>query len=295
MEEDDDIDRLFEQEEEDPSKTVLPVATAHHQQKKKKSSASKKTKTEELEEELRKLPTEKEKLRKLAEVAEKNAPVNSTGSSKNSGGGGGGSGNGKEGKSKKKKPKTAKEEDDDDEPEKVIPLFPHAGDVKRVEAMLFMTVEAAWRAQLPDTDERKHVVDELAYGPQATAFNKRCSIFSRQLKAALIDFFTSRGNTAMADVVNQLSSCTLHIFPQPKSLLPDKTPVCIWSGKPILEPSAVRSIALVPKKKEQEALAAAFHMNLNFVPVLKAIYTSMYFARIMTEKVTDNFSKVKLF
>jgi hypothetical protein len=161
--------------------------------------------------------------------------------------------------------------------------------------MLFMTVEAAWRAQLPDTDERKHVVDELAYGPQATAFNKRCSIFSRQLKAALIDFFTSRGNTAMADVVNQLSSCTLHIFPQPKSLLPDKTPVCIWSGKPILEPSAVRSIALVPKKKEQEALAAAFHMNLNFVPVLKAIYTSMYFARIMTEKVTDNFSKVKFF
>lgn len=114
----------------------------------------------------------------------------------------------------------------------------------------------------------------------------------------------------MADVVKQLQHCTVHLFPHPKPINPEKPSICIWSMKVITEPSLVRCIGLVPRKKEQEHLAASFHMHLDYVPVLKvslhvfffspethlnffekAIYTAMFFSYIVSAELVARFSK----
>lgn len=309
--EEDDIDQLFEPQE-DPSNVQLPPPPPPMGAK----SAKKKAKTTNIAEQLKGISSEKGKMQKLAEIAAKNAPSATVAAA---------------GKKEAttttttttapKKPaaaavSTAKvkggviETGDGD---KVIPLFPHPGDLQRLEMMLFRTVESAWRAQLPDSDERKAAADdELEMDAHAEMFNTRCSVFSRQLKFALVKFFTEHGNTAMANVVDQMPKCILTIFPQPKFLHPDKPAVCIWSGKVVPEVSLVRSIALIPKKAEDSAMAASFHMHRDFLPILKvntkkkhthcgfhscvraekAIYTTMFFARIIFEKQTSNFAKI---
>lgn len=322
--EEEDIDRLFEppeeeEEEGDPSNVKLPPSSSSSLAQAGKS-AKKKARTTSVAEELKKIPSEKGKMQKLAEMAAKNAPpppppsakqttiaVTATSA--------------KEKKktvpspsakqtttaatappaastSAKKAPSSSQKQKvkggviETGDGDKVIPLFPHAGDLQRLEMMLFRTVESAWRAQLPDSDERKTVDDELSHGVHAEAFNMRCAAFSRQLKLALVTFFTDHKNTAMANVVDQMPKCILTIFPQPKFLHPDKPAVCIWSGKIVAESSLVRSIALIPKKAEHKNMAASFHMHRDFIPILKAIYTTMFFACVISEKQVSNFAKI---
>jgi hypothetical protein len=176
--------------------------------------------------------------------------------------------------------------------EKVLPLFPHIGDMERAEAMLAMTVEDAWRSKLPDGDPRKMVRDESKNAEMGLRFNERSTTFSKQLKAALITFFNEKQNTALASIVTQLPSCYLFVFGGSKPIFAEKMPVCIWSGKPISEPAMVRTVSLVPKKKEKEDQAICFHIALEFLPILKCIYTAMFFTRIATAEIVARFLKV---
>lgn len=314
--EEDDIDQLFEPQE-DPSNVQLPPPPPPPSMGAK--SAKKRAKTN-IAEQLKSISSEKGKMQKLAEIAAKNAPPSKketpAAAPVKSAAAAAAAATTTATAPKKSASVTAKvkggviETGDGD---KVIPLFPHPGDLQRLEMMLFRTVESAWRAQLPDSDERKAVADdELEMDAHAEMFNTRCAVFSRQLKFALVKFFTENGNTAMANVVDQMPKCILTIFPQPKFLHPDKPAVCIWSGKVVPEVSLVRSIALIPKKAEDRAMAASFHMHRDFLPILKvntkkharivcfhscaraekAIYTTMFFARIIFEKQTSNFAKI---
>lgn len=175
--------------------------------------------------------------------------------------------------------------------EKVLPLFPHIGDMERAEAMLALAVEDAWRFRLPDGDPRKTVRDEMGNAEKATQFIERCIAFSKQLKGALITFFNEKQNTALANIITQLPSCYLCVFGGSKPIFAEKMPVCIWTGKPISEPAMVRTVSLVPKKKEKEDQAICFHIALEFLPILKCIYTAMFFTGVATAEITARFIK----
>ena len=78
--------------------------------------------------------------------------------------------------------------------EKVLPLFPHIGDMERADAMLALAVEDAWRSRLPEGDSRRLIRDELGNSEKALQFNERCKTFSKQLQTALITFFNGKKN-----------------------------------------------------------------------------------------------------
>lgn len=278
---------------------MLPPAASAIQSKSKSDKKKKAVKhsRDSLVDELDSIPTEKAKFAKLAEIAKANKPSDSPKKKP------------KSEQSQKQQPTAVKKKEDKGEMEQLSPQFPHAGDLERIGAMLKMTLEANWRAQLPETDERRLIRDEMGLSQHAAAVTKRLGMFSRQLRDALVVYFTERGNTAMADVVKQLQHCTVHLFPHPKVLIPEKPAVCIWSGKVITEPSCVRAIALVPRKKELEDKSASFHMHLDHVVMLKvffvsknfvylfqtkkeqAIYTAMFFSHIAAAELATRFSK----
>ena len=91
--------------------------------------------------------------------------------------------------------------------------------------------------------------------------------------------------------MTQLPLCHLCVFGSAKPIFAEKTPVCIWTGKLITEPSLVRTVSLVPKKKEKEDQAICFHIGLDFLPILKCIYTAMFFARVATAEIAARFVK----